>query len=52
MPRRRVAEKREQFPDPKYGSKLLSKFVNAIMEGGKKVRDIKLEEEWRRIERL
>jgi small subunit ribosomal protein S7 len=36
MPRRRVAEKREILPDPKYGSKLVSKFVNAIMEDGKK----------------
>jgi len=36
MPRRRVAEKREILPDPKYGSKLVSKFMNAIMEDGKK----------------
>lgn len=36
MPRRRVAEKREMFPDPKYGSKLLNKFINAIMADGKK----------------
>ncbi|GAB4390777.1 MAG: 30S ribosomal protein S7 [Thermodesulfovibrionales bacterium] len=36
MPRRRVAEKREILPDPKYGSKLLSKFINALMEDGKK----------------
>jgi small subunit ribosomal protein S7 len=36
MPRRRVAEKREILPDPKYNSKLLSKFVNILMEEGKK----------------
>jgi small subunit ribosomal protein S7 len=36
MPRRRVAQKREILPDPKYGSVLLSKFINIIMEGGKK----------------
>lgn len=36
MPRRRVAQKREILPDPKYGSKLLSKFINILMEDGKK----------------
>ncbi len=36
MPRRRVAQKREILPDPKYGSVLLSKFMNILMEGGKK----------------
>ncbi len=36
MPRRRVAEKREILPDPKYNSKVLSKFINAIMQDGKK----------------
>ncbi|MDA8156001.1 MAG: 30S ribosomal protein S7 [Actinomycetota bacterium] len=36
MPRRRVAEKREILPDPKYGSKVLSKFMNILMEDGKK----------------
>jgi small subunit ribosomal protein S7 len=36
MPRRRVAEKREVLPDPKYGSKLLSKFISILMEDGKK----------------
>ena len=36
MPRRRVVEKREILPDPKYNSKIVSKFVNAIMESGKK----------------
>jgi len=34
--RRRRAEKRELIPDPKYKSKLISKFVNMVMERGKK----------------
>jgi small subunit ribosomal protein S7 len=36
MPRRREVPKREVLPDPKYGSKVLSKFINAMMEQGKK----------------
>ncbi|UCG78367.1 MAG: 30S ribosomal protein S7 [Nitrospirota bacterium] len=36
MPRRRVAAKRDILPDPKYGSVLLSKFMNILMKGGKK----------------
>lgn len=36
MSRRRVAEKRESLPDPKYGDKTLSKFINMIMQSGKK----------------
>jgi len=36
MPRRREIAKREILPDPKYGSKLLSKFINVMMEDGKK----------------
>lgn len=36
MPRRRVAEKREILPDPKYNSKLVSKFMSIMMEAGKK----------------
>lgn len=36
MPRRRVAEKREILPDPKYNSKIVSKFIVVIMEDGKK----------------
>jgi small subunit ribosomal protein S7 len=36
MPRRRVAAKREVLPDPKFGSTLLAKFVNHVMESGKK----------------
>ncbi len=34
--RRRRAEGRELLPDPKYKSKLVSKFINMIMERGKK----------------
>jgi len=34
--RRRRPVKREQLPDPKYGSKLVSKFINCMMMKGKK----------------
>jgi small subunit ribosomal protein S7 len=36
MPRRRVVAKREILPDPKYGSELLTKFINMVMVSGKK----------------
>ena len=36
MPRRREVEKRKILPDPKYKSTELSKFINIIMESGKK----------------
>jgi len=36
MPRRRVVQKRDILPDPKYGDKLVAKFINNIMRGGKK----------------
>ncbi len=36
MPRRRVAEKRDILPDPKYNSKLVSKFINVMLKDGKK----------------
>ena len=36
MPRRREVPKREVLPDPKFGSVDLSKFMNVIMESGKK----------------
>ena len=36
MPRRREVPKREILPDPKYGSIDLSKFMNVIIESGKK----------------
>ncbi len=36
MSRRRVAEKKEILPDPKYGDKVLAKFINIIMRSGKK----------------
>ena len=36
MPRRREVPKRDILPDPKYGNVDLSKFMNVIMESGKK----------------
>jgi len=36
MPRRHVVQKRDILPDPKYGDKLVAKFINNIMRGGKK----------------
>lgn len=36
MPRKGEVRKREILPDPKYGDKMVAKFVNAIMERGKK----------------
>ena len=36
MPRRRVVAKREVLPDPKFGSKVLAKFMNNVMVDGKK----------------
>jgi len=36
MPRKRVIEKRELSPDPKYHSQLVSKFVSCLMRKGKK----------------
>lgn len=36
MSRRRRAEKREETPDPKFGSALLGKFINKLMLDGKK----------------
>ncbi len=36
MPRRKVAEKREVLPDPMYGNKLVTKFVNSMMGQGKR----------------
>jgi small subunit ribosomal protein S7 len=36
MPRRKVAEKREVLPDPVYGSKLVTKFVNSMTAKGKR----------------
>ena len=36
MPRRREVPKREILPEPKFGNGELSKFMNVIMEGGKK----------------
>ena len=36
MPRRRVPPKRDVLPDPKYGNKILAKFMNHVMVSGKK----------------
>jgi len=36
MPRRREVPKRIILPDPKHGSEMLAKFVNMVMECGKK----------------
>lgn len=36
MPRRREVPKRVILPDPKFGSEMLAKFVNMVMEHGEK----------------
>jgi small subunit ribosomal protein S7 len=36
MPRRRVVARREILADPKYGNELLARFINMVMESGKK----------------
>ena len=36
MPRRREVPKREILPDPLYNSQLVTKFINSVMERGKK----------------
>ena len=36
MPRRAVVQRREVTPDPKYGSRLVAKFINTMMERGKR----------------
>jgi len=36
MPRRREVVKREVLPDPKYNSKLVTRFINCLMWQGKK----------------
>ncbi len=36
MPRRATVAKREILPDPVYNSQLVTKFINSLMEGGKK----------------
>lgn len=36
MPRRREISKRPTMPDPKYKSRLVSKFINCLMKDGKK----------------
>lgn len=36
MPRRREVSKREIIPDPKYGNKMVSRFINNLLRRGKK----------------
>ena len=36
MSRRHSAEKREIMPDPKFGNAVVTKFMNSVMEAGKK----------------
>ena len=36
MPRRKVVAKRKILPDPIYGSEIVAKFINHVMEAGKK----------------
>ena len=36
MSRRNAAERRDVLPDPKFGSKIVSKFINQVMQDGKK----------------
>lgn len=36
MPRRRVVAKREITPDPKYNNKLVARFINCLLQRGKK----------------
>jgi len=36
MPRRREIQKRRILPDPKYGDRLVAKFINDLMRKGKK----------------
>ena len=36
MSRKRIAPKRKNYPDPKYKSEVISKFINSIMYDGKR----------------
>jgi len=36
MPRRRVVEKRKLVPDPRFGDRMVGRFTNILMFGGKK----------------
>src|SRR3989304_5754007 len=36
MPRRAIIQRREVTPDPKYGSRLVAKFINTMMTAGKR----------------
>jgi small subunit ribosomal protein S7 len=42
MPRRREVPKRKVLPDPKYGNKVAAKFVNCLLQSGKKNTAMKL----------
>ncbi len=36
MSRRKVTVKRETFPDPRFGDRIISKFISLLMQGGKR----------------
>ncbi len=36
MPRRREVPRRRTLPDPRYGDRVVAKFINCLMQGGKK----------------
>jgi small subunit ribosomal protein S7 len=36
MPRRAIVQRRDAIPDPKYGSRLVAKFINVMMTAGKR----------------
>ena len=36
MPRRREVAKRKVLPDPKFGDRIVAKFMNTVMMSGKK----------------
>jgi small subunit ribosomal protein S7 len=36
MPRRAIIQRRDVNPDPKYGSRLVAKFINVMMRAGKR----------------
>ena len=42
MSRRRKADKREILPDPKFGDKLVTRFVNCLMISGNKQKAFKI----------
>ena len=46
MSRRHTAEKRIVLPDAKFGDKVVAKFINNVMEHGKKAVAEKIVGEW------